>query len=146
MPRSMSNYRRFGQFHTWVYRASGGRLLGKVGLGRRILLLTTRGRKTGVSRTTPLVYMPDGERFVVYGSNGGQEKPPAWLLNLEANPDAEVEVGSRRVAVRMHRASGEEERELLPRAHAYNPHWAGYQQSCARRIPLLVLTPRTPGA
>jgi deazaflavin-dependent oxidoreductase (nitroreductase family) len=138
----VSNYRRFGQFHTWIYRLSGGRILGSVGLGRRILLLTTTGRKSGTARTSPLVYMADGDRFVVYGSNGGKETPPAWLLNLEANPDAEVEIGSRRVAVRMHRAEGEEERVLLPRAHAYNPHWAGYQQRAKRRIPLVVLTPR----
>jgi deazaflavin-dependent oxidoreductase (nitroreductase family) len=138
----MSNYRNFGRFHTWIYRLSGGRILGSVGLGRKILLLTTTGRRSGVARTTPLVYMPDGERCVVYGSNGGQETPPAWLLNLEANPEAEVEVGSRRIAVRMHRAEGEEEARLLPLAHAYNPHWAGYQQQCARRIPLVVLTPR----
>jgi deazaflavin-dependent oxidoreductase (nitroreductase family) len=89
--------------------------------------------------------MPDGERFVIYGSNGGLETPPAWLLNLDATPEAEVEVGNRRVPVRMHRASGDEERELLPRAHAYNPHWAGYQQRCTRHIPLVVLTPRGPG-
>ena len=140
----MSNYRNFGRFHTWVYRLSGGRILGTVGLGRRILLLTTTGRRSGLARTSPLVYMPDGERFVIYGSNGGLEAPPAWLLNLDATPEAEVEVGSRRIAVRMHRASGDEERELLPRAHHYNPHWAGYQQKCKRHIPLVVLTPRDP--
>lgn len=138
----MSNYRNFGRFHTWIYRLSGGRILGSVGLGRKILLLTSTGRRSGVARTTPLVYMADGERFVIYGSNGGKENPPAWLLNLQSNPDAEVEIGNRRIAVRMHIAEGEEERALLPRAHAYNPHWAGYQQGTQRRIPLVVLTPR----
>src|SRR5262245_33138739 len=98
----MSNFRRFGRFHTWLYRVSGGRLLGSVGLGRQILLLTTTGRRSGVPRTTPLVYMPDGERYVVYGSNGGLETPPAWLLNLETRPDAEVEIGKRRIPVRAH--------------------------------------------
>ena len=138
----MSNYRNFGRFHTWIYRLSGGRILGSVGLGRRILLLPTTGRRSGAKRTTPLVYMADGERFVIYGSNGGRETPPAWLLNLEANPEAEVEVGRRRVTVRAHRAQGEEEATLMPRAHAYNPHWAGYQKHAQRRIPLMVLTPR----
>jgi len=137
----MSNYKTFGKFHAWVYRLSGGAIMGTMGLGRKVLLLGTTGRKSGVLRTTPLIYMPDGERFVLYGSNGGQETPPAWLLNLEANPRAEVEIGRRRIPVRAHIAEGEERERLLPVAHAYNPHWKGYQEHAERRIPLVVLTP-----
>ena len=140
----MSNFRRFGKFHTWIYRLSGGRILGSVGLGRQVLLLTTTGRRSGTARTTPLVYMPDGDRFVVYGSNGGLESPPAWLLNLEARPEAEIEIGRQCTAVRARRAEGEEARALLPRAHAYNPHWAGYQQHAMRQIPLIVLSVLSP--
>ena len=135
------NYKSFGKFHTWVYRISGGLILGSVGLGRRILLLNVTGRNSGATRTTPLVYMADGGRFVVYGSNGGSESPPAWLLNLQANPRAEIEVGRERIAVQMHIASGEEEARLLPLAHAYNPHWKGYQARAVRQIPLVVLSP-----
>lgn len=137
----MSNYKSFGKFHRWIYRLSGGTILGTLGLGRKVLLLTTTGRKSGARRTTPLIYMPDGERFVIYGSNGGQETPPAWLLNLEADPRAEVEVGRRRVAVTAHVAEGAERERLLPAAHAYNPHWKGYQEHARRCIPLVVLTP-----
>jgi deazaflavin-dependent oxidoreductase (nitroreductase family) len=137
----VSNYKTFGKFHTWLYRASGGLLLGSVGLGRKILLLNTVGRKSGEARTTPLVYMPDGERFVVYGSNGGREAPPAWFLNLQANPRASVEIGRRKIPVSMHVATGEEEARLQPLAHAYNPHWKGYQEKATRRIPLVVLDP-----
>ncbi len=137
----MSGWKYFAKFHTWVYRKSGGRVMGEVGLGRKILLLTTRGRKSGVVRTSPLVYMPDGDRFVIYGSNGGQEVPPAWFCNLQSGPDAEVEVGSQCSPVRAHVAEGAEAERLLPLAHAYNPHWAGYQQRCRRRIPLVVLSP-----
>lgn len=138
----MSGWKNFAKFHTWLYRLSGGLLLGSVGMGRKILLLDTVGRKSGLPRTSPLVYMADGERVVIYGSNGGQETPPAWLLNLQSNPDATVEIGRRRVAVRAHIATREEESTLLPRAHAYNPHWAGYQKSARRHIPLIVLSPR----
>jgi deazaflavin-dependent oxidoreductase (nitroreductase family) len=138
----MSNWKHFGKFHAWIYRLSGGLLLGSVGLGRKILLLNAVGRKSGTVRTTPLVYMADGERFVIYGSNGGEETPPAWLLNLQANAEAEVEVGRRRIAVLAHVANGAEEAALLPRAHAYNPHWAGYQLRARRHIPLVVLAPR----
>ncbi|HEY7775434.1 MAG TPA: nitroreductase/quinone reductase family protein [Kineobactrum sp.] len=135
------NYKSFSKFHTWVYRASGGIILGSVGLGRRILLLNCSGRKSGVLRTTPLVYMADGERFVVYGSNGGSENPPAWLLNLQANPQAEIEIGRKRWPVKMHIAVGEEEARLMPLAHAYNPHWKEYHATAKRHIPFVVLTP-----
>lgn len=137
----MSNYKSFGKFHTWIYRLSGGMILGSVGLGRKILLLSATGRKSGEVRTSPLVYMADGERFVIYGSNGGRETPPAWLLNLQANPQAQVEVGRRRLHVKAHIASGDEEARLMPLAHDYNPHWKGYQQHARRHIPLIVLTP-----
>ena len=137
----MSNYKSFGKFHTWIYRLSGGLILGSVGLGRKILLLSATGRKSGEVRTSPLVYMADGERFVIYGSNGGQESPPAWLLNLQANPRAQVEVGRRRLNVKAHIAIGDEEARLMPLAHGYNPHWKGYQQRARRHIPLIVLTP-----
>ena len=142
----MSNYKSFGKFHTWIYRLSGGLILGSVGLGRKILLLSATGRKSGALRTTPLVYMTDGERFVVYGSNGGREAPPAWLLNLQTNPQAQLEVGRRRLKVRAHIAGGDEEARLMPLAHAYNPHWKGYQQHTRRHIPLVVLTPFGEGA
>jgi len=137
----MAGWRHFGRIHTWLYRLSGGRILGEVGLGRRILLLSTRGRRSGRVRTSPLVYLDDAGRYVVYGSNGGQERPPAWLLNLRDTPRAEVEIGRRRIAVRARVAQGEEERTLLPRAHAYNPHWAGYQKQAQRHIPLVILEP-----
>jgi deazaflavin-dependent oxidoreductase (nitroreductase family) len=140
----MSGWKRFAKFHTWIYRASGGRILGEVGLGRKILLLTTQGRRSGIERTSPLVYMPDGDRFVVYGSNGGQELPPAWFFNLQSRPEATVEVGKRSLQVNAHVAEDAEAARLLPLAHTYNPHWAGYQKNCARRIPLVVLSPATP--
>ncbi len=83
----MSNYKSFGKFHTWIYRLSGGIILGSVGLGRKILLLSATGRKSGEVRTSPLVYMADGERFVIYGSNGGQESP-ACLVAESAGQSA----------------------------------------------------------
>lgn len=137
----MSNYQNFGKFHTWLYRISGGSILGSVGSGRKILLLTTLGRKSGQQRTTPLVYMAHDEQYVIYGSNGGRESPPAWLLNLRANTEAAIQVGRKIIQVQAHFAAGEEEARLLPLAHAYNAHWKGYQAHTERRIPLIVLTP-----
>jgi F420H(2)-dependent quinone reductase len=65
----------------WIYRRSKGRLVGSV-RGTPVLLLTTTGRKSGASRTRPVGYLPDGERFMVCGSNGGSDHAPAWALNL----------------------------------------------------------------
>lgn len=137
----MSNYQNFGKFHTWLYRISGGLILGSVGSGRKILLLTTLGRKSGQQRTTPLVYMPHDEQCVIYGSNGGRESPPAWLLNLRANPEVTIEVGRKKISVQAYIAEGEERSRLLPLAHAYNAHWKGYQENIEREIPLIVLAP-----
>ena len=67
--------------HRFVYRMSGGWIGGRLP-GQRFLLLTTRGRRTGLERTQPLLYVRDGDDFVVVGSNGGDDRPPAWWLNL----------------------------------------------------------------
>ncbi len=75
----------------FLYRASAGRIGGRIA-GAPVLLLTTTGRKTGKQRTTPLAYLEDGDRLVVIGSFGGADVHPAWYLNLVANPDVEVRV------------------------------------------------------
>ena len=79
-----------------MYRATGGKLLGRMGKSP-ILLLNTVGRKSGKKRTTPLLYAMDGEAFVLIASKGGAPTHPAWYLNLMANPDVTVEVGDREV-------------------------------------------------
>ena len=80
----MSNYKSFGKFHTWIYRLSGGIILGSVGLGRKILLLSATGRKSGEVRTSPLVYMADGERFVIYaGQSAGTGRGGASASECE---------------------------------------------------------------
>lgn len=97
------DWRSFGRLHRWLLELTGGRFFDGVGSGRKVLLLTTIGCKSGEARTTPLVFMPYEDGYVVYASNGGQERPPAWWLNrlnLQAKPDAEVKVRGRRVPVR----------------------------------------------
>jgi deazaflavin-dependent oxidoreductase (nitroreductase family) len=107
-----------------------------------MLLLDHVGARSGKKRTTPLVYMADGEGFVIVASKGGHPQHPAWLHNLRANPDSEVQVGSRRIPVHAHVAGREEHDRLWPRAVAHNPHWGRYQQRARREIPLVVLRPR----
>ena len=139
---SGTDWRSFGRFHAKLYQLLGGRLVGSVGGGRKILLLTTTGRKSGLARTAPLVYMPHALGSIVYASNGGKEAPPAWWLNLEADPNATIQIGADTHAVTGRAATTEEHAELWPQAEAYNSHWRDYQKQVKRKIPLVILAPR----
>ena len=110
--------------------------------GIPMLLLTTQGRRSGISRTTPLAYMPDGERCVVLGSNNGLPRDPAWWLNLEANPDGVVQLRGRVQDVVGRRATPEEREALWPRMIAVNPTWERYPKRTDRDIPVVLLEPR----
>jgi deazaflavin-dependent oxidoreductase (nitroreductase family) len=125
--------------HAAIYRVTGGRI------GRRLpglppmLVLTHVGVRSGKRRSTPLVYMPDGDSYVIVAAKGGHPRDPAWMHNLRANPEAEVQVGSRRIKVRATEAEGEERRRLWPQAVTHNPLWARYQRRTEREVPLVVL-------
>ena len=84
--------RAMSRTHGGVYRASRGRLLGRLA-GMPVLLLTTTGRESGKSRTATLTYFRDGADLVVIGSFGGSDLPPAWWLNLQRDPRARVQIG-----------------------------------------------------
>ena len=126
--------------HELWYRLSGGLIGGRLG-HLPILLLTTTGRKTGRNRTTPLVYLPDGENMVIIASNGGSDRHPAWSLNLRAQPNAKVQVGPDTKAVVAREAQGEERerlwRDVVDLYHGYDE----YRRMTAREIPVVVLTP-----
>jgi F420H(2)-dependent quinone reductase len=128
--------------HAVIYRATGGRL-GKWLPGvPPMLVLDHVGVKSGKPRTTPLVYMPDGDRFIVVAAKGGHPENPAWLYNLRAHPDAEVQIGNRRIEVHATEADTEERRTLWPKALAHTAHWRRYERRSRRTIPLLILEPR----
>ena len=126
--------------HAGVYRATGGKLFGRVGKSP-ILLLNTVGRKTGRKRTSPLLYVMDGEDFVIIASKGGAPTHPAWYLNLKANPDATVEVGDRKVRVRAEEVDSEEKVRLWQKMVEMYPTYDDYQRKTKREIPLLILRP-----
>ena len=130
--------------NTWIYRASGGRLGAKFLRGAPVFLLVTRGRRSGEPRTAPLLYLRDGENFVVVASKGGMSHHPLWYLNLEADPDCEVELGRDRLPMRARRASAAEKAALWPRLVAMYPDYADYQARTERDIPVVILTPRRP--
>jgi F420H(2)-dependent quinone reductase len=121
-----------------VYRATGGKLFGRMGKSP-IMLLNTVGRKTGRKRTSPLLYVMDGEDFVIIASKGGAPTHPAWYLNLKANPDATVEVGDREVRVRAEEVDSEEKVRLWQKMIEMYPTYDDYKTKTEREIPLLVL-------
>ncbi|MEH1128071.1 nitroreductase/quinone reductase family protein [Micromonospora sp. CPCC 206061] len=125
-----------------VGRLTGGRV---VALGIvPSLLLTTTGRRSGQLRTQPLLFVPDGDGWVVTGSNWGQTHQPAWALNLLANPRATVTVKGRRIPVEAHLATGPE-RERLWRlvTTEWPPYEAYVKRAGGREIHVFRLAPRT---
>jgi len=132
-----------GRMNVPLYRVSRGRLGARVGRAP-VLLLTTTGRRSGQRRTAPLVYLPDGERMIVIGSNAGNDRPPAWALNLKANPEAEVEIGRRRTPVRARLTEGEERTELWRRCNDQYAGFDDYEARTDRDIAVFVLEPTHP--
>lgn len=130
--------------HAAVYRVTGGRIGGRIPGLPALLLLDHVGAKTGKLRTTPLVYMLDGENLLVVASKGGHPRDPAWMHNLRANPLTEVQIAEARLKVRAREASEGERRSLWPRAAKYNPHWGRYRKRTSREIPLVLLEPLGP--
>lgn len=130
----------FWRIHRWVYSVSGGRLGSRV-LGRRALLLTTIGRKSGQPRSIALYYRPYEGGFVVVGSNAGDDRHSLWYLNLEAHPEAEVLAGWRRYRVVSRVAAGEERQRLWDQVVAEDSDYAEYQARTDRQIPIVILDP-----
>jgi deazaflavin-dependent oxidoreductase (nitroreductase family) len=141
---SQRDWRLFGRLHTRLYKRLGGRFVDSVGLGRKVLLLTTTGRKSGKPRTTPLVYMPHGNDLIIYPSNGGKESPPAWWLNLQTTPAATIQIGKTRHQIQARPATPAEHTQIWPKAESYNPHWRTYAQTVSRQIPLVILEGHSP--
>ncbi len=109
------------------------------------LMLTTVGRRTGQKRTTPLLYVRDGTRLIVAGTNWGQTKEPDWALNLLANPKAWVQVGGERGAYGARVADEEEERRLWPELQKIWPAYETYRERSGRKVNVFVLEPSEEG-
>jgi deazaflavin-dependent oxidoreductase (nitroreductase family) len=123
------------------FRANGGEVGGPFA-GSPMLLLTTTGAKSGQARTVPTVYLPDGDRFVVFASKAGAPTNPDWYHNLVANPAVSVEVGSDRFdADAVVLTSDERDRLFAKQAERY-PNFKAYQENTTRVIPVVALQPR----
>jgi deazaflavin-dependent oxidoreductase (nitroreductase family) len=128
-------------FHEAVFRASNGRI-GNRGFGMPVVMLTTTGRKSGKRRTTMLTSpIQDGESIVLVASYGGDDRHPAWFLNLRDNPDVEVTTRGQTRPMRARIASSQEKVELWPRVVAAYGGYGQYQKRTERDIPLVILEP-----
>jgi deazaflavin-dependent oxidoreductase (nitroreductase family) len=128
----------FGQEHVERYRATNGEE-GHDWQGTQTLLLTTTGRKSGESHTTPLIYAPYGDVYLVVASKGGSDEPPAWYLNLSESPEVEVQVKGDRFKARARTPGAEEKPQMWQTMVAEWPDYDAYQQKTAREIPVVVL-------
>lgn len=124
------------------FRAHGGRASSGPFVGRPLLLLTTVGARTGESRTVPLVYTRDGDRYVIIASKGGAPTHPAWYHNLVAHPTVRLEVGEETFEADASVAEGAERRRLYDAQAAMMPAFAGYELKTTRVIPLITLVRR----
>jgi deazaflavin-dependent oxidoreductase (nitroreductase family) len=132
---------RITRLHAKILRMSGGRLKRSFLFagGQPVLAITTTGRKSGEARSTVIACMRDGDNLVVVPSYAGLDRPPAWWLNLEADPRAEVDFRGEHCVVRARRASAEEERRLWPRIVEQYAGFEQYRRMTDREIPVVIL-------
>ena len=127
--------------HEFVFRATDGRLLGRVA-GMPVVMLTTTGRKSGKARTTMLTSpVRDGEKVVLVASYGGDHRHPAWFLNLRANPDVEIIMAGVHRSMRARVATPAEKAAIWPSVVEAYSGYGGYQRRTERDIPVVILEP-----
>lgn len=129
------------RFHTWLYRVTRGRLGSRIGPWPALLLIT-RGRKSGTPRTVSLNYLTDDGRWIVTASHAGEDRHPAWWLNLLADPRAEVQIGTDRFPVAARELDGPERDRFWGRVVATDASYAEYERRTTRRIPVVALERR----
>jgi deazaflavin-dependent oxidoreductase (nitroreductase family) len=146
MSQSESNYTQpdlllLGEDHIRAYRETGG-AVGYVWNGVPTLLLTSTGRRTGQKRTSALIFARDADDYLIVASLAGAPKQPQWYLNLQANPDAEIQVKDQTIAVVARTASASEKPRLWKIVTDVWPNYDVYQSRTDRDIPVVVLSPR----
>jgi deazaflavin-dependent oxidoreductase (nitroreductase family) len=130
----------YGKEHVQRYRETDG-AEGHDWNDTTVLLLTTKGRKSGEPYTTPLIYQPHGDTYVIVASKGGDPDHPDWYKNLQTNPEVEVQVKGDKFRAGTRTATGEERRELWRLMTATWPDYDEYTKKTDREIPVVVLEP-----
>jgi deazaflavin-dependent oxidoreductase (nitroreductase family) len=126
--------------HRALYRWTGGRIGLRAGRAH-MLLLETVGRRSGQTRVTPLLFVEDGASYVIVASNAGDDRYPAWLLNLRDRPETQVQVGEKHVRVRAREASAAESERLWPKLLDSYRYYRDYRTRTQRPIPIVLLEP-----
>jgi deazaflavin-dependent oxidoreductase (nitroreductase family) len=129
----------FGEEHVQRYRETGGEVGHRWKRGSKILLLTTKGRKSGELRAKPLIYEQDGDRYVIVASQGGAPTHPSWYQNLEQEPTVELQVLDVVFPAGARTAEGEERERLWQLVNKQWPDYDSYQTRTDREIPVVVL-------
>jgi deazaflavin-dependent oxidoreductase (nitroreductase family) len=137
----MRDFSLFGDEHVRRYEASDGKV-GHDWNGTSVLILHTKGRKSGKVRKFPLIYGRDGEDYVLVASKGGAPDHPGWYRNLVANPDARIQVRGEQLDVTARTGTPEEKRRVWPVMTAQWPEYDDYQRKTPRDIPVILLRPR----
>lgn len=137
----MSEYEDFNAAIVAEFRANHGKVGGNFE-GAPLLLLHSRGARTGAERVSPMMYLKDGDRYLVFASKGGAPVNPAWYHNLVANPDAEIEVGDDTIPVRAEELKGAERDEKYAKQAQLYPGFAEYEAKTTRVIPVVALSAR----
>lgn len=132
----MINWKYFGVLHKLLYKLSGGKLGAKMGW-IDVALVSTVGRKSGLVRTAPIACYPHKDSVVVSASNSGQEKPPAWYLNMQTNPQVTVQLGKEQFEAIAEDVPEEERAELWKKIIKINHHQGEYLEKVERKIPLV---------
>ncbi|UXA06756.1 nitroreductase family deazaflavin-dependent oxidoreductase [Mycobacterium sp. SMC-2] len=130
----------FARAHVWVYRRTDGRIGAKL-LRFPAALLTTTGRKSDEPRTTATLYLRDGEKVILPASFGGREDNPSWYLNLQENPEVQVQIRAQRLDLVARDSTAEERAKYWPQLVEMYPRYREYREAADRVIPLVVCEP-----
>lgn len=137
----MPDYSLFGDEHVAKYEATGGKV-GHDWNGTSILVLHTRGRKSGAVRKIPLIYGRDGQDYVIVASKGGAPDDPGWYKNLVAHPDIEIQVWDKVIPVTARTGTAADKQRVWPTMVKEWPDYENYQKGTKRDIPVVFLRPR----
>ena len=134
-------FKLFMLFHIFIYRRTNGALGGRM-RGMPVLLLTTTGRKSGLKRTVPLMYLSEGDHYIVTASNSGRAKDPVWWSNLKSNPQAQIQVSGIVKPIVASQCNSEDKKRYWARLIAQAPFFNAYQKATQRDIPMVILRPQ----
>jgi len=137
----MPDFSLFGDEHVKQYEATGGKV-GHDWNGTSCLILHTKGRKTGKTVKSPLIYGRDGDDYVLVASKGGYPDHPGWYKNLVAQPDVEIQVWDKVIPVTARTGSEDDKKRVWPEMTRQWPSYDEYQANSTRNIPVVLLRPR----